>query len=196
MQDFVSLVTSFTARLYGKHRSKRHTELLIAKLKVARIHNDIVNKRKVFVHKETTKLINDYDFIGIEDLNVAGMVKNHCLAKSISDAAFSEFYQVLSYKANWYGKEVVKVDRWFASSKTCSCCGWKNDELTLADRIFECKACDLVLDRDLNASANILEEALRVNSAIRTQSEQKTFTVSPSKQPVLKRLENHRNTFL
>lgn len=196
MQDFVSLVTSFTARLYGKHRSKRHTELLIAKLKVARIHNDIVNKRKVFIHKETTKLINDYDFIGIEDSNVAGMVKNHCLAKSISDAAFSEFYQVLSYKANWYGKEVVKVDRWFASSKTCSCCGWKNDELTLADRIFECKACGLVLDRDLNASANILEEALRVNSAIRTQSGQKTFTVSPSKQPVLKRLENHRNTFL
>ena len=92
---------------------------------------------------------------------------------------------------NWYGKEVVKVDRWFASSKTCSCCGWKNDGLTLADRIFECKACGLVLDRNLNASANILEEALRVNSAIRTQSGQKTFTVSPSKQPVLKRLENH-----
>jgi putative transposase len=167
-----------------------------AKLKVARIHNDIANKRKDFIHKETTKLINDYDFIGIEDLNVAGMVKNHCLAKSISDAAFSEFYQVLSYKADWYGKEVVKVDRWFASSKKCSCCGWKNDGLTLADRIFECKTCGLVLDRDLNASANILEEALRVNSAIRTQSGQKTFTVSPSKQPVLKRLENHRNTFL
>ena len=162
-----------------------------AKLKVARIHNDVANQRKDFIHKETTKLINEFDFIGIEDLNVAGMVKNHCLAKSISDASFSEFYRVLNYKAAWHDKEVVKVNRFYPSSKTCSCCGWKDDDLTLSDRLFKCKACGLEIDRDLNASANILEEALRVNSAIRTQSEQKTFTVSPSKQPALKRLENH-----
>jgi putative transposase len=162
-----------------------------AKLKVAEIHNDIANQRKDFIHKETTKLINEFDFIGIEDLNVAGMVKNHCLAKSISDASFSEFYRVLSYKAAWHGKDVVKVGRFYPSSKTCSCCGWKDDNLTLADRMFNCKACGLEIGRDLNASANILEEALRVNSAIRTQSEQKTFTVNPSKQPALKRLENH-----
>jgi len=162
-----------------------------ARLKVAGIHNDIANQRKDFIHKETTKLINEFDFIAIEDLNVAGMVKNHCLAKSISDASFSEFYRVLSYKAAWHDKEVVKVGRFYPSSKTCSCCGWKDDDLTLSDRLFKCKACGLEIDRDLNASANILEEALRVNSAIRTQSEQKTFTVRPSKQPALKRLENY-----
>jgi len=141
-----------------------------AKLKVARIHNNIANQRNTFIHQITTKLINEYDFIAIEDLNVAGMVKNRKLAKSISDASFAEFYAVLSYKAAWYGKEVVKVDRWFASSKTCSHCGWKDKDLMLSDRTFKCKACGMEKDRDLNASENILEEALRVNSAIRTPS--------------------------
>ncbi len=145
-----------------------------AKLKTARIHNNIANKRKDFIHKETTRLVTEFDFIGIEDLNVAGMVKNHKLAKSISDASFSEFYSVLSYKAAWHGKEVIKIGRFYPSSKTCSCCGWKNDELTLSDRIFKCKSCNLEIDRDHNASINILEEALRVNSAIRTQSEHKS----------------------
>ena len=145
-----------------------------AKLKVARIHNHIANKRKDFIHKTTTKLVNEYDFIAIEDLNVSGMVKNHPLAKSISDASFSEFYATLSYKAAWYGKEVVKIERWFASSKTCSGCGWKNENLTLSDRTFKCQSCGLELDRDLNASKNILREALRVSSAIRTPSEVQT----------------------
>ncbi len=145
-----------------------------AKLKTARIHNNIANKRKDFIHKETTRLVTEFDFIGIEDLNVAGMVKNHKLAKSISDASFSEFYSVLSYKAAWHGKEVIKIGRFYPSSKTCSCCGWKNDELTLSDRIFKCKSCNFEIDRDHNASINILEEALRVNSAIRTQSEHKS----------------------
>ncbi len=142
-----------------------------ARLKVAKIHNNIANQRNTFIHQITTKLINAYDFIAIEDLNVAGMVKNRKLAKSISDASFAEFYAVLSYKAAWYGKEVVKVDRWFASSKTCSCCGWKNEKLTLSDRTFNCSSCGLEKDRDLNASENILKEALRVSSAIRTPSE-------------------------
>ena len=142
-----------------------------ARLKVAKIHNNIANQRNTFIQQITTKLINAYDFIAIEDLNVAGMVKNRKLAKSISDASFSEFYAVLSYKAAWYGKAVVKVDRWFASSKTCSCCGWKNEKLTLSDRTFNCSSCGLEKDRDLNASENILKEALRVSSAIRTPSE-------------------------
>ena len=145
-----------------------------AKLNVARIHNKIANRRKHFIQEKTTEIINRYDFIGIEDLNVAGMVKNHKLAKSISDAAFTEFYSTLIYKAAWYGKEVVKVDRWFASSKICSCCGWKNENLTLSDRVFECLACGLKKDRDLNASENILKEALRVSNAQRTQSECQT----------------------
>lgn len=144
------------------------------KLKVARIHNNIVNQRKSFIQQITTKLINAYDFIAIEDLHVTGMIKNKKLAKSLSDAAFSEFYSTLSYKAEWYGKEVVKVDRWFASSKTCSCCAWKNESLTLADRVFNCPVCGLSKDRDLNASENILKEALRVSSALRTLSECQT----------------------
>ncbi len=145
-----------------------------AKLKVARIHNTIANQRKTFIQQITTQLIACYDFIAIEDLNVAGMMKNRKLAKSLSDAAFSEFYTTLSYKAAWYGKEVVKVDRWFASSKTCSCCGWKNEHLTLSDRVFHCQICGLSKDRDLNASENILQQALGVNSALRTQSEYQT----------------------
>jgi putative transposase len=176
---------NFSRKMKGSVRSKK------AKLKVARIHNDIANKRNHFIQTETTKLINEFDFIGIEDLNVAGMVKNRCLAKSISDSSFSEFYRVLSYKAAWHDKEVVKVGRFYPSSKTCSCCGCKNDNLTLADRTFNCKACGLEIGRDLNASANILEEALRVNSAIRTQSECKTYVVIPPEQSALKRLENH-----
>ncbi|MFZ2725325.1 MAG: RNA-guided endonuclease TnpB family protein [Methylococcaceae bacterium] len=136
-----------------------------AKLKVARIHLNIANKRKDFIHKETIKLINEYDRIAIEDLNVAGMVKNHKLAKSISDASFAEFYNVLGYKAAWYGKEIIKVDRWFASSKTCSKCHWKNNNLLLSDRIFKCKGCGLEIERDFNASRSILNEALRVSNA-------------------------------
>lgn len=141
-----------------------------AKLKVARIHNKTANQRQDFIHKTTTQLVDKYDVIAIDDLNVAGMIKNHKLAKSISDASFSEFYSILSYKAKWYGKEVIKIDRWFASSKTCSCCGWKDKQLTLSDRTFVCQSCNLELDRDLNASRNILEEALRVSNAIRTPS--------------------------
>jgi putative transposase len=155
-------------KIKGSTRRKK------AKLKVAKIHNDIANQRKTFIQQITMQLIDSYDFIAIEDLNIAGMVKNRKLAKSLSDAAFSEFYTTLSYKAAWYGKEIVKVDRWFASSKTCSCCGWKNEKLTLSNRIFNCPICGLSKDRDLNASENILQQALRVSSAIRTSSECQT----------------------
>lgn len=159
---------NLSRKVKGSKRRKK------AKLAVSRIHRDIANKRKDFLHKITAQLVNLYDFIAIEDLNVAGMVKNRKFAKSLSDASFSEFYSMLSYKAVWYGKEVFKNDRWFASSKTCSCCGCKNEELTLADRIFECPVCGLSKDRDLNASENILSEALRVSSAQRMLSECKT----------------------
>jgi putative transposase len=159
----------FSRKVKGSKRRKK------GKHKVARIHNTIANQRKTFIQQITSQLIESYDFIAIEDLNVAGMVKNRKLAKSLADAAFSEFYATLSYKAAWYGKEVVKVDRWFASSKTCSCCGWRNENLTLSDRVFNCPSCGLSKDRDLNASENILKEALRVSSAIRTQSECQTI---------------------
>jgi len=170
------------AQRHLARKKKGSRRRMKAKFKVARIHNKIANQRKTYIHQVTAELVQQYDLIAIEDLNVAGMLKNHKLAKSISDASFSLFYNTLSYKAAWYGKEVVKIDRWFASSKTCSCCGWVDENLTLADRVFHCKACGLILDRDLNASRNILQEALRikeqkavgVNTAIRTPSECQT----------------------
>jgi len=169
------------AQRHLSRKKKGSRRRMKAKFKVARIHNKIANQRKTYIHQVTAELVAEYDFIAIEDLNVAGMLKNHKLAKSISDASFSLFYNTWSYKAAWSGKEVVKVDRWFASSKTCSCCGWVDENLTLADRVFHCKACGLILDRDLNASRNILQEALRmkekavgVNTAQRTSSECQT----------------------
>jgi len=169
------------AQRHLSRKKKGSRRRIKAKFKVARIHNKIANQRKTYIHQVTAELVQEYDLIAIEDLNVAGMLKNHKLAKSISDASFSLFYNTLSYKAAWYGKEIVKVDRWFASSKTCSCCGWVDENLTLADRVFHCKACGLILDRDLNASRNILQEALRmkekavgVNTARRTSSECQT----------------------
>jgi putative transposase len=166
-----------TAQRHLSRKVKGSRRFKKAKFTVAKIHNKISNQRKHFIQTLTTKLIEAYDFIAIEDLHVAGMVKNRKLAKSISDAAFADFYATLSYKAAWYGKEVVKVDRWFASSKTCSCCGWKNEDLTLSDRIFRCKVCGLEKDRDLNAAENILQQALRVSDALRTPSECQTESV-------------------
>lgn len=141
-----------------------------SKLKVSRNYLKVVNQRKDFLHKITTKLVNDYDFISIETLNVSGMVKDQKHSKSILDASWSEFSRQLEYKCLWYGKQLIKVDQWFASSKICNQCGWKNKELNLEDRVFTCRVCLNSLDRDLNASKNILKEALSVDNAIRTQT--------------------------
>ena len=138
-----------------------------AKLKVAKLHQKTANQRDFFLHNVSTAIIKNYDIIGIEDLNVAGMVKNHKLAKSISDASFSKFKLMLEYKANWYGKKVVKIDTFFPSSKTCSSCGAIKQDLTLKDRVYECACCGLSMDRDHNAAINIKNEALRVSNAIR-----------------------------
>jgi len=126
------------------------------RVKVARIHEKIKNSRLDYIHKITTHLVDNYDVIVIEDLNVRGMVKNHKLAKSISDASFYEFRRQLEYKCAWYGKELITISRWFPSSKTCSNCGYIKDDLKLSDRIYECEHCGLSIDRDLNASMNIL----------------------------------------
>jgi len=127
------------------------------RIKVARIHEKIKNSRLDFLHKLTTKLITDYDFIGIEDLNVSGMVKNHKLAKAVSDVGMFELKRQLEYKAGWYGKQVVKIDRWFPSSRMCSGCGQIHD-MPLNKRVMNCD-CGIELDRDFNAAKNILTEA-------------------------------------
>ena len=135
-----------------------------ARLKVARIHEKITNSRNDMQHKVSMSLIRKYDMIALEDLNVKGMVKNHCLAKAISDAAWSSFVTKLTYKAQWYGKQVIKIDRFFPSSKTCSDCGHINQGLTLDVRNWTC-VCGSQHDRDVNASKNILKRALVVQSS-------------------------------
>lgn len=132
--------------------SNRHRK---NKIKIARLYNKIANKRNNFLHNVTTSLVNNYDVICIEDLNVSGMLSNHKLAKAISDTSFSMFRSMLEYKCNWYGKELVVIDRFYPSSKTCSKCGWKKEDLTLSDRVFKCENCSIEIDRDLNAAINI-----------------------------------------
>jgi putative transposase len=131
------------------------------KQKLARLHRCIANRRLDYQHKITTEIASTYQVIGIEDLNVAGMLRNHCLALSIADAGFGEIRRQLRYKAEWYGGTLVEVDRIFPSSRLCRFCGWINSDLTLADRIWTCD-CGAVLDRDQNAALNIEQQTLTI----------------------------------
>ncbi|MDN3397251.1 IS200/IS605 family element RNA-guided endonuclease TnpB [Psychrobacter sp. APC 3426] len=134
------------------------------KVKVAKVYEKITNIRKDFLHKLSFTLIKNHDVIAIEDLNVKGMVKNRKLAKAISDSSWSTFAAMLNYKAEWYGKTLVKIDRWYPSSKTCSGCGHllTKAELPLQVRSWNCPSCQQKHDRDINASINILNEGLRL----------------------------------
>lgn len=128
------------------------------RLAVAKIHEKISACRKDFLHKLTTKLVREYDYISIEDLNVSGMLKNRKLSKAIADVGLHELKRQLEYKADWYGKEITVIDRWFPSTKTCSCCGQIHN-LKLSDRVITC-GCGLNLNRDLNAAINIKQAGL------------------------------------
>lgn len=140
---------------YMSRKEKGSNRYRKNKLRIARFHNKIANRRNFFLHNVTTFLVSNYDIICIEDLNTSGMLFNHKLAKSISDASFYTFRSMLEYKCKWYGKELVVIDRFYPSSKTCSKCGWKKTDLKLSDRVFECKNCGNKIDRDLNAAINI-----------------------------------------
>lgn len=135
------------------------------KLKVAKIHEKIASCRLDTLHKVSNKLVNEFDVIVCEDLNVKGMIKNHKLSKHIADASWGNFVTLLQYKCDWYGKELVKVNRFYPSSKTCGDCGWINQNLKLSDREWTCKSCGVIHDRDVNASKNILKEGLKNISA-------------------------------
>lgn len=127
-----------------------------AKLKVARIHRRIVNQRKAVLHELTDYLTKTYETICIEDLNVKEMLKNHKLARAISDAGFGTFRQFLNYKAKLRGNTVIVINRWFPSSQICSNCGTKK-KLSLSEREYTCKHCGLIMNRDHNAAINILK---------------------------------------
>lgn len=131
------------------------------KRKVARLHERVINQRDDFLNKLSTEIIKNHDIICIEDLNTKGMLRNHKLAKSISDVSWSAFVSKLEYKATWYGKTIVKVSRWFPSSQICSDCGHHDGKKSLEIRDWTCPICHANHDRDINASKNILAEGLR-----------------------------------
>jgi putative transposase len=133
-----------------------------ARLRVGKVHQKITNIRQNNIHQITSKLINENQVICLEDLSVKNMMSNHCLAKAIGDASWGELVRQLTYKAGWYGRTIIKIDRYFPSSKTCSHCGYINENLTLSDREWKCPRCQTVLDRDYNASLNILRQGLNL----------------------------------
>lgn len=145
----------YIQRKYSKHKGKR------TKKKLAKLHEDVVNKRKDFLHKVSTKLIRENQTIALETLAVKNMIKNHNLAQAISDASWSTFVNMLEYKADWYGKNILRIGQFAPSSKTCSNCGAINKELQLKDREWTCGSCSTVLDRDVNAACNIKSFALK-----------------------------------
>ena len=132
------------------------------RIKVARIYEKITNSRMDLIHKTTNSLIKQFDTIYLEDLNIKGMMKNHKLSKAISDVCWSKFIDTLEYKSGWNDKSVVHIDRFFPSSKTCSKCGWINNNLTLKDREWTCPKCGEKHDRDFNAATNIENEGFRM----------------------------------
>ncbi|RBR30878.1 IS200/IS605 family element RNA-guided endonuclease TnpB [Enterococcus cecorum] len=134
------------------------------KRKVARLHEKVMNQRTDFLNKLSTEIIKNNDIICIEDLNVKGMLRNHKLARSISDVSWSSFVAKLQYKADWYGREIIKVNQWFPSSQICSECGHKDGKKPLDIREWTCPICHTHHDRDINASINILTEGLRIQT--------------------------------
>lgn len=150
-----------------------------ARLKVAKVHAAISDARQDFLHKLTTQLVRENQTIVVEDLAVKNMIKNPKLARSISDASLGELVRQLTYKAAWYGRNLVKIDRWFPSSKRCGNCGHIVDKLPLNIREWTCSSCGTVHDRDLNAAGNILAAGLAVSVCGATVRAEQNKSVKP-----------------
>ena len=132
------------------------------RIKVAKLHDHISNQRNDYLNKLSTKLIKENDIICIEDLKIANMLKNHKLARIISDVSWSKFVEELEYKANWHDRKIIKIDTFYASSQICSNCGYKNEKVKdLSVREWVCPECGACHDRDINASINILNEGMK-----------------------------------
>lgn len=145
---------------FVESRASRYNGKKYKKL-TALLHEKVANQRKDFLHKLSTKLIRENQSIAIEDLNVKGMIQNRRLSKAIWDAGWGTFVNLLEYKADWYGRNLLRIGRFEPSSKTCSGCGTLNNELKLQDRVWTCGSCGCVLDRDVNAAINIKNFALK-----------------------------------
>lgn len=161
-----SIQKGLSRKVKGSRRSKE------LKLRLAKLHRKQARRREWLLHNISAHLVESYDVIAVEDLNVAGMMKNHKLAGAIADASWSELVRQIEYKCNLYGKELVKIGRFFPSSKTCNSCGVIKEDLKLGDRTFTCE-CGHIMDRDLNASLNI--KAVGVATAIQTVMGCKTY---------------------
>nr|DAY42072.1 MAG TPA: endonuclease [Caudoviricetes sp.] len=139
------------------------------RIKLAKVYKKINDKKQYYLHQVSNSLINENQVICMENLNVKGMMKNHKLAESISEMNFGEFKRILEYKARWYNRKILFVDRYYPSSKTCSCCGYKNKDLKLSDRFWTCPQCGKIHDRDINAAVNILHEGMRLVGSSTTE---------------------------
>jgi putative transposase len=178
IKDFI--ITSDNTR-YENIKIKRNNESKLAKLhkvlsrkqkgssnrnkqriKLAKFYNKLTNIKENYLHHIVNKLLSENQTIVIEDLQIKNMMKNHNLAKSLQELSFYRFKEILTYKANWYSRDIIQIDKFFPSSKLCSSCGNKNTELKLSDREWKCTSCNTVHDRDYNAALNILNEGKRL----------------------------------
>jgi len=151
--EYLRRIKTLSRELARRKKGSKNREK--TKKRLAKLHAKVSFIRRLTLHRITSRLVRDFNLIGIEDLNVKGMVKNRSLARAISDASFGEFRRQLAYKAPLAGSEVVLANRFFPSSKTCSVCGEKYEELTLSEREWACGACGVVHDRDVNAAKNL-----------------------------------------
>ena len=160
MQKLVREQRRLSRKQKGSHNRNRQ------RIRVARVHEKVTNQRNDFLQKQSTMLVRENQTICIEDLHVKGMIRNHKLAKSIASVSWAKFFEMLEYKAVWYGNELRRVPTMYPSSQTCSACGYQNPLLkNLRIRIWECPICHAVHNRDTNAGINILKKGLQMQSA-------------------------------